>query len=106
VEPARPSVSAALHITLTPLYRVRYNSDMKVGPVIRRLREERALSQTALARRAGISRITLVRIEGDAQDPTLGTLERIAQALKVRVRDVFPPEGRAVKARHPRTGIR
>jgi transcriptional regulator with XRE-family HTH domain len=79
---------------------------MKVGPVFRRLREKRALSQTALARRAGISRITRVRIEGDAQDPILGTLERIAQALKVRIRDVLPPEGRAVKACHPRTGIR
>jgi XRE family transcriptional regulator, regulator of sulfur utilization len=67
---------------------------MEVGPVVRRLREARGLSQTALAREATVSRITLVRIEGGTQDPTLSTLGRIARALGVRVRDLLPPEGR------------
>jgi transcriptional regulator with XRE-family HTH domain len=67
---------------------------MEVGPVVRRLREARGLSQTALAREAQVSRITLVRIESGTQDPTLTTLERIARALRVWVRDLLPPEGR------------
>jgi transcriptional regulator with XRE-family HTH domain len=65
-----------------------------VGPVVRRLREARGLQQTALAKHAGVSRITLNRIESGVQDPTLSTLERIARALGVRVRDLLPPEGR------------
>jgi transcriptional regulator with XRE-family HTH domain len=67
---------------------------MEVGPVVRRLREARGLSQTTLAREAQVSRITLVRIESGTQDPTLTTLERIARALRVWVRDLLPPEGR------------
>ncbi len=67
---------------------------MDVGPVIRHMRETRQWAQTALAQRARISRITLNRIEGGSQDPTLHTLERIARALGVRVRDLLPPEGR------------
>lgn len=63
---------------------------MKVGDTIRRLREERKLSQAAVAKRAKIGRITLLRIEAGAQDPTVGTLERIAKALRVKVRDLFP----------------
>lgn len=62
--------------------------------MVRRLREARGLSQTALAREAKVSRITLVRIEGGTQDPTLNTLAQIARALGVRVRDLLPPEGR------------
>lgn len=63
---------------------------MKVGTTIRRLREVQNLSQAALARRAKIGRITLLRIEQGTQDPTLGTLERIARALRVKVRALFP----------------
>lgn len=63
---------------------------VKVGVAIRRLRTARGLSQTALARRAKVGRITLNRIEQGRQDPSTGTLERIARALRVKVRDFFP----------------
>lgn len=63
---------------------------MKVGSTIRRLREAQHLSQAVLAKRAKIGRITLLRIEQGTQDPTLSTLERIARALRVKVRDLFP----------------
>jgi transcriptional regulator with XRE-family HTH domain len=66
---------------------------VKVGLTIRRLREAQALTQAALARQAGIGRITLVRIEGGTQDPTLNTLKRIARALGLRMRDLLPAEG-------------
>jgi transcriptional regulator with XRE-family HTH domain len=50
-----------------------------------RFREERGLSQTALAAKARISREYLWRLESGRQDPTLGTLEKLAKALKVKV---------------------
>ena len=56
---------------------------------MRRLREGRGLSQAALARRAKVGRTTLIRIEQGAQNPTLGTLERIAMALRVKVHDLL-----------------
>jgi transcriptional regulator with XRE-family HTH domain len=52
---------------------------------LRQLRDERGLSQRALAEKAGISREYLARLETGRQDPTLSTLEKIAKALKVRV---------------------
>lgn len=67
-----------------------HSTVVKVGRKIRQLREARQLSQVALAKRAKVGRITLVRIEQGSQDPTVGTLERIARALGVKVRDLFP----------------
>ncbi len=76
---------------LTCMYRRRYNAIVvKVGATIQRLREQQRLSQVALARKAKIGRITLVRIEHGTQDPTVSTLERIARALGVRLRDLLP----------------
>jgi transcriptional regulator with XRE-family HTH domain len=56
-----------------------------VGKRIRELREARGLSQTGLARKARIGRVTLARIEAGTQIPTLATLQRLARALGVRV---------------------
>jgi transcriptional regulator with XRE-family HTH domain len=52
---------------------------------LRQIRERKGITQTALAKRAGISRGYLVRLEAAQQDPTLGTLEKLAKALKVKV---------------------
>jgi transcriptional regulator with XRE-family HTH domain len=52
---------------------------------LRQLRDDRGLSQRALAKKAGISREYLARLETGRQDPTLSTLEKIAKALKVKV---------------------
>jgi transcriptional regulator with XRE-family HTH domain len=60
-------------------------STTEVGAQIRRLREARGLSQVALARKARIGRITLVRLEAGQQAPTPKTLERLARALGVTV---------------------
>ena len=65
---------------------------MKVGGHIRRLRGARKLSQAALARRAGLSRMHVIRIERDAISPTLDTLEQIAKALGMTVRNLLPRE--------------
>jgi transcriptional regulator with XRE-family HTH domain len=63
---------------------------VKIGARIRRLREARQLSQSALARRAKIGRVALNRIEQGAAVPSLRTLTRIATALRVKVRALFP----------------
>ena len=51
---------------------------------IKKLREARAFSQEELAKRAGISRGYLARLETARQDPTLTTLEKLAKALGVK----------------------
>ena len=52
---------------------------------LKALRTKRGLTQTALAKKAGISREYLVRLEIGQQDPTLGTMTKLAKALKVPV---------------------
>ena len=52
---------------------------------LKALRTKRGLTQTALAKQAGISREYLVRLEIGQQDPTLGTMTKLAKALKVPV---------------------
>jgi transcriptional regulator with XRE-family HTH domain len=52
---------------------------------VKRLREAQGLSQEALAKKAGISRGYLARLETARQDPTLTVVEKLAKALKVSV---------------------
>jgi transcriptional regulator with XRE-family HTH domain len=56
---------------------------------LKQLREERDLSQATLAEKAGISRTYLARLETARQDPTLGTLTKLARALRVKVADLL-----------------
>lgn len=65
---------------------------MRVGDVIRRLREAQGLTQAALARRAGLSRMHVIRIERDDISPSLDTLEKVGRALGVTVRNLLPKE--------------
>ena len=60
-----------------------------LGQRIRRLRSAAGLSQYALARAAGIDRVTLVRLEKGEQTPRYKTLGAIAKALKVDVSDLL-----------------
>ncbi len=50
---------------------------------VRRIREARGISQTALALLADISRPRLNQLEQAKQDPRLSTVLKIARALKV-----------------------
>lgn len=54
-----------------------------MGERLRRLRQERGLSLSALARSAGIGKATLSGLEHDTRNPTLETLYAIAGALGV-----------------------
>jgi len=54
------------------------------GPVLRRLRLEKGLSQEALAERAGmVSHAHLSRLESGHKQPTVETLFRLADALEI-----------------------
>jgi len=55
---------------------------------LRQMREERGITQEALARQARISRVYLAQLERHRQDPSLSVLVRLARALKVKVGDL------------------
>jgi DNA-binding XRE family transcriptional regulator len=61
----------------------------EIGTTIRKLREEKRITQEKLARSAGMIRANLSRIEASKHRPTLETMERIAAALKVPVADLI-----------------
>lgn len=56
---------------------------------LKALRQERELSQEALARKVGVSREYIARLETGKHDPPLSTLEKIAKALGVPVTDLL-----------------
>lgn len=61
--------------------------------LLRHWRERRGYSVRHLAERAGISYVTVVRIENGHVSPTVAMLEKLAKALGIRVRDFFPADG-------------
>ncbi len=56
---------------------------MIIGNVVREIRARRGMSKVELAKASGLSRMSIFRIETGRQDPTLGTVERLAKALEV-----------------------
>jgi transcriptional regulator with XRE-family HTH domain len=54
---------------------------VKIGSNLRRLREDRLLTQAELAERAGIALSSLVRIENDQVDPRFSSIRKLARAL-------------------------
>lgn len=55
----------------------------QVAANVRRLREERGMSQVELARRAAVDLRTITRVEAVAREPGVITLARIARGLGV-----------------------
>lgn len=68
-----------------------HDATVDVGKQIRMLREQRGLSQTALAEASGISRNTLSLIERGVTSPTVSTLKGLAGALSVEINAFFQP---------------
>jgi len=59
---------------------------------LKRLREERGLSQRDLATAAGVSPATISRLEGGVRvDPKAGTVTRISRALNTSVEELIHP---------------
>ena len=62
---------------------------LTLGKRIRQFRESAGLTQEELARAANIGRVTLIRLEKGEQSPRLKTLNAIAGALRIRVRELL-----------------
>jgi transcriptional regulator with XRE-family HTH domain len=66
---------------------------------LRQWRQRRGLSLRALGTRAGVSYVTVAEVEAGRQSPTVNWLQKIAAALDISVRDLFPVERRRRGAR-------
>jgi len=73
------------------------NSQIPVATAIRLLRTRAGLSQRQLAQRMRVPRTYVSKIENEKACPTLSSLERLAQALHVRVRDLLSTTGRTLE---------
>ncbi|MBI4455759.1 MAG: helix-turn-helix transcriptional regulator [Acidobacteria bacterium] len=62
-----------------------------LGERIREIREAKELTQREIAARLQIDDYYVSRLENNHINPTLATLQRLANALGVEVRDFFPP---------------
>ncbi len=61
-----------------------------IGRRIREARLARGLTQEALARKAGISRIYVLKLEaGERKAPSLAVLERVARAVGLKLVDLL-----------------
>ena len=63
--------------------------ELRVSARLKKLRLERELSQDMLAKKAGIERKTINRIENGHFSPNLSTLLSVCKALKVKTSDVL-----------------
>lgn len=52
-------------------------------------RKRRGFSQRSLAKASGVSFVTIARLETGKFDPRLSSLRLLAQALKVKARDLL-----------------
>ena len=56
---------------------------------LKKIRQQRKLTQGELAERAGVTREYVARLEAGRYDPSLSTIERLAKALRVKVNDLI-----------------
>lgn len=61
----------------------------QIGMKLKTLRTAKRMSQEAVAKKAKIAREHLNRLENGRYDPTVGTLQRLANALKVKVTELL-----------------
>ncbi|MEU9889188.1 helix-turn-helix domain-containing protein [Sphaerisporangium sp. NPDC051017] len=67
---------------------------VEMGRRVRRLREERGISLSELARRANVGKATLSGLENGTRNPTLETLWAVTAELGVPIAAIFgPPAG-------------
>jgi transcriptional regulator with XRE-family HTH domain len=57
---------------------------------LRAWRERRGYSLRDLGARAGVSFVTIAKIEAGTMSPTVMTLGKLAAALDIQIRDLFP----------------
>ncbi|HXT10735.1 MAG TPA: helix-turn-helix transcriptional regulator [Candidatus Angelobacter sp.] len=59
-----------------------------LGEAVRLKRKKAGLSQERLAEKSDLSTVFISRVERGRESPTVDSLSKIANALKVRVRDL------------------
>jgi transcriptional regulator with XRE-family HTH domain len=62
---------------------------MLIGERLRKLREEKKLSQSDIEKRTGLLRANISRMEQGHSTPTIQTLEKLARALEVPLLRLF-----------------
>ena len=61
-----------------------------ISKTLRKLREQKGLTQEKLARLADVSNNTVIKIEASKnENPTLDTLKKLAKALDISVDDLI-----------------
>jgi len=65
---------------------------VKIGRNLKRLREDRLLTQAELAERAGVALSSLVRVENDQVDPRFSTIKKLARALDAEPKELTKRE--------------
>ena len=90
IPPPAPPEEAAAETVAEKL--VNQQTVENIGQRIRQLRESRAMTQSQLQSRSKVSRSYLSRIESGQMTPSLGTLEKISEALNVGLNRFFIPE--------------
>ena len=66
------------------------STNQNLAKNVKRLREDKGLSQEKLARLADVANNTLIKMEtGENKNPTLETLKKVAKALEVSVDDLI-----------------
>ena len=90
IPPSPPAEEAAAEPASEKL--VNQQTVENIGQRIRQLRESRSMTQSQLQSRSKVSRSYLSRIESGQMTPSLGTLEKISEALNVGLNRFFIPE--------------
>ena len=62
---------------------------ISIGAQLRRLREEKGISLHAVARKSGVQRYFVSRVEKGRAVPSLETLQRLAKGLDVQLWELF-----------------
>ncbi len=57
--------------------------------MLRRIRERRGMTQDELAKKVGVTRITITRIETSARNPSMALVQKLAKALKVKLAELL-----------------
>jgi transcriptional regulator with XRE-family HTH domain len=62
---------------------------LRIGMKIKRLREKRGLTQELLAKKAGLQRVSVGKIEAGMRSPTLESRKMLAKALGVKITELL-----------------
>ena len=65
------------------------------GQHLQALRRQRGWSQAELARRVGVAKNTITRLEIGNRQPSVDLLERLARVLRVSLADLLEPRRRS-----------